>query len=426
MLVKSRAVSNESGKETPTEAHATTNKPQPSSPDTKEKSRATRSTMNQSSRHSAVHEEGPKTISPYEEKLRVLRNNQTGTWSSRLLLYMDREAVLDAVSRDGCALAFASRDLRADREVALAAVSKDGMALRYAADKSKADRDILLAAVSQDGMALQFAAKELMLDRDLVLTAVAKDERALEYAADELKEHRDFVLAAVSLAGGTLWYAAQAFSADREIVLAAVSQNGYALRCAADEFQADREIVLAAVSQCGFVLRDASEELKADRRVVMVAVNQHRGRALRFASTELQKDPAFVWAAQVQEDAYLRRLQDAPKSTIVDTSEKSGTTTVSAHTVPSSSDGDDIDPRSPVNYGRSNLLTPPSESQESSVKGTHEDGPEEPLALRPDHDAGIVKTRGSVDKAVKDESPDVNTETNAQRVLSSGRTFSCV
>ena len=46
-------------------------------------------------------------------------------------------------------------------------------------------------------------------------------------------------------------------------LLAAVQQNGRALKYASEELQADREVVLAAVQQNGDALTYASQELQA-------------------------------------------------------------------------------------------------------------------------------------------------------------------
>jgi len=59
-------------------------------------------------------------------------------------------------------------------------------------------------------------------------------------------------------------------------------RNGKALEFASEELQADREVVLAAVAL-------ASEELRADREVVLAAV-ERSGLALHGASEELPAD----------------------------------------------------------------------------------------------------------------------------------------
>ena len=77
--------------------------------------------------------------------------------------------------------------------------------------------------------------------------------------------------------------------ADGELLLAAVRKDGRALQYASAELQADRGLVLAAVRKDGRALQYASAELQADRELVLAAVRKN-GRALKYASAELQAD----------------------------------------------------------------------------------------------------------------------------------------
>ena len=54
--------------------------------------------------------------------------------------------MIKAVAQDGCALEFATEELRADRGVVLAAVGHHGGVLRYAAKHLRTDPEILAAA----------------------------------------------------------------------------------------------------------------------------------------------------------------------------------------------------------------------------------------------------------------------------------------
>ena len=65
--------------------------------------------------------------------------------------------VLKLVEHSGCALKYASLELRKDRDVVLAAVKQDGRALEYADPEMKKDREIVLAHVKQDWRALRWA-----------------------------------------------------------------------------------------------------------------------------------------------------------------------------------------------------------------------------------------------------------------------------
>ena len=48
--------------------------------------------------------------------------------------------------------------------------------------------DIVLAAVTHNGCALRFASKELRTHREIVCTAVAQNAKALQYATPETRE----------------------------------------------------------------------------------------------------------------------------------------------------------------------------------------------------------------------------------------------
>ena len=77
--------------------------------------------------------------------------------------------------------------------------------------------------------------------------------------------------------------------ADGELLLAAVRKDGRALQYASAELQADRELVLAAVRN-GRALKYASAELQADREVLLLLGFQ----ALFYAPAELRAEREFV------------------------------------------------------------------------------------------------------------------------------------
>jgi hypothetical protein len=54
--------------------------------------------------------------------------------------------VLAAVRQNGCALAFASDNLRADAAIVITAMRRNSQALLYATPDVKADQDVLLTA----------------------------------------------------------------------------------------------------------------------------------------------------------------------------------------------------------------------------------------------------------------------------------------
>lgn len=66
-----------------------------------------------------------------------------------------RSVVLEAVRQNGCALRFASEELRRDGEVVHAAVWQDGYALRYVPVGSRNDLAIVVASLRTYGLALR-------------------------------------------------------------------------------------------------------------------------------------------------------------------------------------------------------------------------------------------------------------------------------
>ena len=85
----------------------------------------------------------------YKSKYLELKGGVAATidWSNK-------QQVLDAVTQDGDALAYASNALKADREVVMAAVTQNGQVLEYASRELRADKDVVITAVTQYGYAL--------------------------------------------------------------------------------------------------------------------------------------------------------------------------------------------------------------------------------------------------------------------------------
>lgn len=154
-------------------------------------------------------------------------------------------------------------------------------------------KNIVLAAVQNDGCALEFASEELRNDEGVVLAAVNNYGYALKYASEKLKDNRDIVLCAVQTYGYVLQYASTELKKDRKIVLAAVQNNGYALEHASKKLQEDFNIVLAAVRKYGCALKYASQKLKKNREIVLEAVKNNRY-AFQYISTELQNDQKLL------------------------------------------------------------------------------------------------------------------------------------
>ena len=193
---------------------------------------------------------------------------------------------MTAVSNDGYALQYASKELMADKEVVLVAVSNNGNALQFASKELIADKEVILAAVLNDGDALGYVDNKFIADKEVVLTAVSNDGNALMYADDELMADKEVVLAAVSNYGNALKYASDYLILEKDIIIAAVS-NGYSLRsvyyrldcyfsCGESyRLKADKDIVLAAVYKDPSNIQYASNELKADKNLILKILYKH-------------------------------------------------------------------------------------------------------------------------------------------------------
>lgn len=178
------------------------------------------------------------------------------------------------MAQDGCALYYASEELRADREVILTAVAQCG------SENPRSDREVVLTAVAQCGEALQSSSTELLGDREVVLTAVVRHGYLLQFASAELRDDLEIVLTAVAQDGCALYhgYLLQFASAesrdDSEVVLMAVAQDSWPLRYANDvgHLWLNHEFVLRMVEMNGCMLQYVMWKLREDREVVRTTV----------------------------------------------------------------------------------------------------------------------------------------------------------
>ena len=92
-----------------------------------------------------------------------------------------RDVVREAVRRNGMALKFASKELRADRDMAELAVSKCGLALKFVAPPLRDVLEIVRLAVKSDTRAFMLASPECRavpdFRREVLLTVKKSTER---------------------------------------------------------------------------------------------------------------------------------------------------------------------------------------------------------------------------------------------------------
>jgi hypothetical protein len=178
-------------------------------------------------------------------------------------------------------------------------VRQDWRGLRLASEALRGDKEVVEAALRQDGFALGWASARLQADKATVLLACATNGAALAFASAALRD-------------------------DLAVALAAVTTHGHALRHGGPLARADPGVVLAALGCCcgdellhASPLKHAAASLQADRAVVLAAVARD-GRALRFASPELQLDAALVAESRrvvaASEVAYVLPALDAARA----------------------------------------------------------------------------------------------------------------
>jgi hypothetical protein len=71
-------------------------------------------------------------------------------------LLADREFMIFAVLKSGCALSAADEKLKDDKQVVLAAVKADGSSLQYASEAMRRDRDVAMTALRNQCSAIDF------------------------------------------------------------------------------------------------------------------------------------------------------------------------------------------------------------------------------------------------------------------------------
>jgi hypothetical protein len=181
------------------------------------------------------------------------------------LLFLWKDVVLVACSKNGMALRFASLRLCQDQEVLLVAVARNG---KVNGVLSTLFTHSFLSLPYHSGFALQYAARH-NLSLSIVLAAVANSGYALQFCPRELIDH-EVMRAACVTDGFALQFCPYQ---DKEIALLACSQNGMALRFVAPELCKVRSVIVAACARFGRALEYVEPPLNNDRTIVLVAVS---------------------------------------------------------------------------------------------------------------------------------------------------------
>ena len=93
-----------------------------------------------------------------------------------------------------------------DYEIVLAAVTQNGMALDYASKDLQNNFDIVLAAVKQNGESIKFSSDELQDDKEIILTAIESNYDAIHYISPDLKIQIEEILHNVTIGNMNYFY----------------------------------------------------------------------------------------------------------------------------------------------------------------------------------------------------------------------------
>ena len=104
----------------------------------------------------------------------------------------DREIVINAITSDPSALAFASEELKADKAIVWLATSKDGRILRYASASLRDDIYVVFDAVSTTPSAYSCASYRLLANPDIAFAAVRYNIKDLTLVPRELRSNVKF------------------------------------------------------------------------------------------------------------------------------------------------------------------------------------------------------------------------------------------
>ena len=153
-------------------------------------------------------------------------------------------------------------NLKNDRDIVFLSVFDDGKLLKNTSKLFQDDDLIVLEAVSKYGLGLEFASDRLKENKLIVKAAIEQNSYALEFASPILRDNFEIVQSAIKKSGITLKYASLSLMDNKELVLYAISNNGRALEYASDNLKDDIDIVKKSISLEKSNLKYASNRLK--------------------------------------------------------------------------------------------------------------------------------------------------------------------
>jgi hypothetical protein len=130
-------------------------------------------------------------------------------------------------------------------------------------------------------------------DKELVSELMKNKYWELSCASDNLKNDREFILEAVKINGNVLTFASYELKNDKEIVLEAFKTNIRIMEELLENLNDNFISFLQRINGVGIII-NVSEQLRNDHEVILAAVKED-GRAIRYASSDLKKDPIILY-----------------------------------------------------------------------------------------------------------------------------------
>ena len=200
---------------------------------------------------------------------------------------IDKHAGTAIVEHDGMKLEFLPVRLRKDMEVVEMAVSckGSGCALQFATDELRNDKNIVLKAVKSDGYALEFASQELRDNEVVCLEACRQNGFAMRFVSERLRHDKEWGKRAMQANGYSLKYAGKSLKDDHEVALLACKEQGAALQYAKWNPARNRDCIKAAITTGGAAAFEyAAKGSRLNPELLYHAVEKHAGKALNKAA----------------------------------------------------------------------------------------------------------------------------------------------
>jgi hypothetical protein len=158
-----------------------------------------------------------------------------------------------------------------NKNIVMEAVSKIGFTIKFASGELKNNSEIVQIAISNDFRAYLFASSKLQSDEDIMLHTLKKSKFSWENLSQDKFKSKKVLMHRLNYGGLMNFeskYLPKEFLKDPEFVKELISSNGIFLNIVDDSFKSDFNTVMTAVNQNGMSLEFAREDLKSKKEIV--------------------------------------------------------------------------------------------------------------------------------------------------------------